>query len=62
MDKFLILRNSVRNVKGLSLLEILIVIIILAVSLTSISYFFSTSQATTFGESGCDLGVERLRQ
>jgi hypothetical protein len=44
-DKFHILRDSLRDVKGLSLLETLIAIIILAVALTSISYFFSTARS-----------------
>lgn len=44
MDKVYIPRNSLRNSKGISLLETLIAIIILAVALTSISYFFSTAR------------------
>ena len=45
MDKLYILRISLRDVKGLSLLEVLIAIIILAITLTSISYFFSTARS-----------------
>jgi len=44
-DKLHILRDSLRDVKGLSLLEVLIAIIILAITLTSISYFFSTARS-----------------
>ena len=44
-DKFHVLRDSLRDVKGLSLLEVLIAIIILAIALTSISYFFSTARS-----------------
>jgi prepilin-type N-terminal cleavage/methylation domain-containing protein len=44
-DKIHVLRDSLRDVKGLSLLEVLIAIIILAISLTSISYFFSTARS-----------------
>jgi len=43
-DKFHVLRDSLRDVKGLSLLETLIAIIILAIALTSISYFFSRAR------------------
>ena len=43
-DKPSILRSSLRNARGLSLLETLIAIIILALALTSISYFFSTAR------------------
>ena len=44
MNKVSTLRNILRNSKGLSLLETLIAIIILAIALTSISYFFSTAR------------------
>lgn len=43
-EKRSILRIGLRDVKGLSLLETLIAIIILALALTSISYFFSTAR------------------
>ena len=43
-DNLSILRNGLRDVKGLSLLETLIAIIILAIALTSISYFFSRAR------------------
>ena len=57
MAKVLILRNGLRDVKGLSLLETLIAIIILALALTSISYFFSTARGNieTFGRMRCGL-------
>jgi prepilin-type N-terminal cleavage/methylation domain-containing protein len=56
-DKFYILRDSLRDVKGLSLLEVLIAIIILAIALTSISYFFSQARGNiqTFGHMRCGL-------
>jgi type II secretory pathway pseudopilin PulG len=44
INKASIPRNILRNSKGLSLLETLIAIIILAVTLTSISYFFSAAR------------------
>ena len=43
-DKPSIPRDGLRDERGLSLLEILIAIIILAVALTSISYFFSQAR------------------
>jgi Tfp pilus assembly protein PilV len=68
MDKLLVLTKSLRNTKGLSLLETLIAIIILAVSLASISYFFSTSRSHVefFGRMRCGLvlahdKMERLK-
>jgi type II secretory pathway pseudopilin PulG len=50
-------RNILRNPKGLSLLETLIAIIILALTLTSISYFFSTARGNieTSGHMRCGL-------
>lgn len=56
-DKLYILRNVLRDVKGLSLLETLIAIIILALALTSISYFFSTARSNieAFGHMRCGL-------
>ena len=45
INKASIPRNILRNPKGLSLLETLIAIIILAIALTSISYFFSTARS-----------------
>ena len=44
MSKLSILRNFLTGVKGVSLLETLIAIIILTLALTSISYFFSTAR------------------
>ena len=44
INKASIPRNILRNPKGLSLLETLIAIIILALALTSISYFFSAAR------------------
>jgi prepilin-type N-terminal cleavage/methylation domain-containing protein len=44
-DNIHVLRDSLRDVKGLSLLEVLIAIIILAIALSSISYFFSTARS-----------------
>ena len=44
INKGSIPKNILRNPKGLSLLETLIAIIILALALTSISYFFSTAR------------------
>jgi prepilin-type N-terminal cleavage/methylation domain-containing protein len=56
-DKIHVLRDSLRDVKGLSLLEVLIAIIILAIALTSISYFFSTARGNieTSGHMRCGL-------
>jgi type II secretory pathway pseudopilin PulG len=44
INKASIPRNILRNPRGLSLLETLIAIIILALTLTSISFFFSTAR------------------
>ncbi len=44
MNKASTLKNFLRNPKGLSLLETLIAIIILAIAITSISYFFSRAR------------------
>jgi len=57
MNKAFILRNILNNPKGLSLLETLIAIIILAVALISISYFFSTARGNieSFGHMRCAL-------
>jgi len=44
INKGSIPKNILRNPKGLSLLETLIAIIILALTLTSISFFFSTAR------------------
>ena len=44
MDKPSLSRNSLDNERGLSLLETLIAIIILALALSSISYFFSQAR------------------
>jgi len=56
-DKFHVLRDILRNPKGLSLLETLIAIIILAIALSSISYFFSTARSNieAFGHMRCGL-------
>ena len=43
-DKLCVLRSVLKDTKGLSLLETLIAIIILAVALISISYFFSRAR------------------
>jgi type II secretory pathway pseudopilin PulG len=57
INKASIPRNILRNSKGLSLLETLIAIIILALALTSISYFFSQASGNiqTFGHMRCGL-------
>jgi len=57
MKKASILRNMLKGSKGLSLLETLIAIIILAIALTSISYFFSQARENiqTFGHMRCGL-------
>lgn len=57
MKKASILRNMLKGSKGLSLLETLIAIIILAIALTSISYFFSQARGNiqTFGHMRCGL-------
>jgi type II secretory pathway pseudopilin PulG len=57
INKGSIPKNILRNPKGLSLLETLIAIIILALTLTSISYFFSTARGNieTSGHMRCGL-------
>ena len=57
IGKLSFLRSGLKDVKGLSLLETLIAIIILAVALTSISYFFSTARSNieVFGHMRCGL-------
>ncbi len=57
INKASIPRNILRNPKGLSLLETLIAIIILALTLTSISFFFSQARGNiqTFGHMRCGL-------
>ena len=57
MNKASIPGNILGNPKGLSLLETLIAIIILALALASISYFFSTARGNiqTFGHMRCGL-------
>jgi prepilin-type N-terminal cleavage/methylation domain-containing protein len=59
MKKASILRNVLKGSKGLSLLETLIAIIILAIALTSISYFFSQARENiqTFGHMRCGLAL-----
>lgn len=58
-DKPSIPRNRLRNERGLSLLEVLIAIIILAVALTSISYFFSQARGNieVTGRMRCGLAL-----
>ncbi len=57
INKASIPRNILTNPKGLSLLETLIAIIILALALASISYFFSQARGNiqTFGHMRCGL-------
>jgi prepilin-type N-terminal cleavage/methylation domain-containing protein len=57
MNRASILKTIPKDSKGLSLLEVLIAIIILALSLTSISYFFSTARGNieTTGHMRCGL-------
>jgi Tfp pilus assembly protein PilV len=57
INKASIPRNILGNSRGLSLLETLIAIIILALTLTSISYFFSTARGNieTSGHMRCGL-------
>jgi prepilin-type N-terminal cleavage/methylation domain-containing protein len=52
-------RNGLRDERGLSLLEVLIAIIILAVALTSISYFFSQARGNieVTGRMRCGLAL-----
>ncbi len=66
INKASIPRNILRNPKGLSLLETLIAIIILAVALTSISYFFSTArgniEVSGHMRSGLVLAQDKMEQ
>ncbi len=66
INKASIPRNILRNPKGLSLLEVLIAIIILALALTSISFFFSQARGNiqTFGHmrSGLVLAQDKMEQ
>jgi len=57
MNKASIARTLLKDPKGLSLLETLIAIIILALALASISYFFSQARGNiqTFGHMRCGL-------
>ena len=57
MNRTSILSTIPKDSKGLSLLEVLIAIIILALSLASISYFFSTARGNieTTGHMRCGL-------
>ena len=57
MNRASILRTILKDSKGLSLLEVLIAIIILALALTSISYFFSAARGNieTTGHMRCGL-------
>jgi type II secretory pathway pseudopilin PulG len=59
MGKLSIVRNFLRDVKGVSLLETLIAIIILTLALTSIGYFFSTARGNieAFGRMRCGLAL-----
>lgn len=59
MNKPSVCRNSLRNPKGLSLLETLAAIVILGIALISISYFFSQARANieTFGRMRCGLAL-----
>ncbi len=66
INKASIPRDILRNPKGLSLLETLIAIIILAVALTSISYFFSTArsniEASGHMRSGLVLAQDKMEE
>jgi Tfp pilus assembly protein PilV len=66
MDKPLISRNSLRDESGLSLLETLIAIIILALTLASISFFFSQARVNieASGRMRCGLALaqDKLEQ
>ena len=66
MNKASILRNILSTPKGLSLLETLIAIIILAVALISISYFFSTArgniEAFSWMRCGLVLAQDKMEQ
>jgi len=66
MDKTSIPRTILKDSKGLSLLETLIAIIILAIALTSISYFFSQArgniQVTGNMRCGLVLAQDKMEQ
>jgi hypothetical protein len=66
MNKASFLRNILSTPKGLSLLETLIAIIILAVALFSISYFFSTArgniEAFSWMRCGLVLAQDKMEQ
>jgi prepilin-type N-terminal cleavage/methylation domain-containing protein len=66
INKASIPRNILRNPKGLSLLETLIAIIILAITLTSISYFFSAArgniEVSGHMRSGLVLGQDKMEE
>ena len=66
MNKASILRNILSNPKGISLLETLIAIIILAVALISISYFFSRAriniEASGHMRCGLALAQDKMEQ
>ena len=66
MNKVSILRNILSNPKGISLLETLIAIIILAVALISISYFFSRAriniEASGHMRCGLALAQDKMEQ
>jgi type II secretory pathway pseudopilin PulG len=66
MNKASFLRNILSTPKGLSLLETLIAIIILAVALISISYFFSTArgniEAFSWMRCGLVLAQDKMEQ
>ncbi len=64
MNKASILKTILKGSEGLSLLETLIAIIILALALTSISYFFSTArgniEASGHMRGGLVLGQDKM--
>ena len=66
MNKPSTLSNILRNPKGLSLLETLIAIIILAIAITSISYFFSRArvniEASGYMRCGLVLAQDKMEQ
>ena len=66
MNKPSTLSNILRNRKGLSLLETLIAIIILAIAITSISYFFSRArvniEASGYMRCGLVLAQDKMEQ
>jgi Tfp pilus assembly protein PilV len=65
-DKLCVLRSVLKDTKGLSLLETLIAIIILAVALISISYFFSRAriniEASGWMRCGLVLAQDKMEQ